>query len=228
MIQLDPQEIERTLELLHGGELVEVRALGCGRKRETVSGYFLDYKLAAESVVQLDGTSSPEGIYCNLQTIHPGAYARSPDQLNSSPRYTTSDRDITAYRWTLVDCDPVRPAGVSANDDELKAAETTCDNVLYFLREISEHDPPLMLKAFSGNGYHVLIRSDYPVDVGRDAIKGFLERLAENFSTQAVAVDSSVFNPSRIVKLYGTTARKGYSVRGHGRIYRKSFLFSDF
>ena len=34
----------------------------------------------------------------------------------------TADKDVLAYRWLPVDTDPVRPAGISASDEELKVA----------------------------------------------------------------------------------------------------------
>ena len=54
----------------------------------------------------------------------------------------------------------------------------------------------------------------YPIDFpnddqARDLVKGVLEGLAQRFDTDTVEVDQTVFNASRIIKLYGTVANKG-------------------
>jgi hypothetical protein len=72
----------------------------------------------------------------------------------------------------------------------------------------------------SGNGGHLLFRlPDLPVnDKNRAFIKKTLEMLAARFNTDRVHVDTTCFNPARIWKLYGTTARKGDLVpEGPGR-----------
>src|SRR5262249_43749118 len=67
---------------------------------------------------------------------------------------------------------------------------------------------PKPVVADSGNGYHLLYRIDLPTDDG-GLVKRVLASLAHRFDTVAVKIDQQVFNPSRIVKLYGTMARKG-------------------
>ena len=60
----------------------------------------------------------------------------------------------------------------------------------------------------SGNGYHLL----YPVDelpTEKDTFAGVLADLATRFDTPDARVDTATFNPSRLVKLPGTYARKG-------------------
>ena len=63
----------------------------------------------------------------------------------------------------------------------------------------------------SGNGGHILCRlPDMPAnEQTRSFIKETLERLAQMFNTDRVKIHTSVHNPARIWKLYGTTARKG-------------------
>jgi hypothetical protein len=66
--------------------------------------------------------------------------------------------------------------------------------------------PPLVLD--SGNGFHLWYPIDLPAaDGGR--VGRVLKGLACLYDTPAAAVDTSVFNPSRIAKLPGTWARKG-------------------
>ena len=73
---------------------------------------------------------------------------------------------------------------------------------------------PRPVKAVSGNGGHLLFRlPDMPAnDETRNFVKGTLEGLARRFNNDRVKIDTSVHNPARIWKLYGTTARKGDEV----------------
>jgi hypothetical protein len=64
--------------------------------------------------------------------------------------------------------------------------------------------------ADSGNGYHLLYRVDLPTNDDQ-LVKRVLAALASRYNTNQVKIDEAVFNPSRIVKLYGTMARKGDS-----------------
>ena len=64
-------------------------------------------------------------------------------------------------------------------------------------------------------GLHLLYRVELPVD--SDLLKRCLEALALRFDDAAVKIDRTVFNPSRIVKLYGTLTQKGDQTRPPGR-----------
>jgi hypothetical protein len=63
----------------------------------------------------------------------------------------------------------------------------------------------------SGNGYHLYyLLSKLPNDAKTKAlIEGVLHELADKFNNDIVAVDTVVFNASRITKVPGTIARKG-------------------
>ena len=66
--------------------------------------------------------------------------------------------------------------------------------------------------ADSGNGYHLLFKIHASVEE-RQVLADFLAVLDMWFSTDAVKIDTTVFNPARITKLYGTMARKGQAPR---------------
>jgi hypothetical protein len=64
--------------------------------------------------------------------------------------------------------------------------------------------------ADSGNGAHLLYRIDLLNDKASEVlVKRVLYTLETRFGDEAVGIDQSVFNAGRIVKLWGTTARKG-------------------
>ena len=64
--------------------------------------------------------------------------------------------------------------------------------------------------ALSGNGMHLMYRiALVNSDQATAIIKRCLQALDMLYSDEVVKVDTSVYNASRITKLYGTYARKG-------------------
>lgn len=131
------------------------------------------------------------------------------------------DDEIAAYRWVLVDIDPVRKAetqGVSSTDEEKDAAWEVGTSIRAFLKEKGFCDPVI---CDSGNGYHLHYRISLPNDgETRALVKQFLSVLAGKFTSESAKVDTTVYNPARIIKLYGTVARKGNDTEE--RPHRKS------
>jgi len=120
-------------------------------------------------------------------------------------RKSAGDRDIIRRRLVLIDCDPRRPAEVSSTDEEKAASLAVALAVRDHLRAQGWPGPAL---CDSGNGYHLLYRVDLPVD-DQDLVKRCLHALGDRFDTDAVQIDRSVYNPSRITKLYGSLVCKG-------------------
>ena len=111
-------------------------------------------------------------------------------------------------RWLLIDADPVRISGMSSTDAEREKAREVVDRVR---KELTTNGWPVPVVADSGNGYHLLYRIDLPAD-DQGLVKRVLTALAARFDTEQVKIDQKVYNPGRIVKLYGTLARKGSNV----------------
>ena len=198
------------------GDVVEVRILGAFGKgpwesfaKGTVSGYFDDHSPFVKAV-RATNKAQHDGIYFTLQRIDPRLIGRAFNKLKAS-NLTTSDNNVRHYRWILVDIDPVRPSGISSSDSELAEAQKTAAAVISWL---SEKNFPEPIQAMSGNGIHLLYGlNDTPVtEAVTRFIKSFLLLLAARFNSDTVSIDTSVFNPARICRLYGTTARKGDSV----------------
>lgn len=132
---------------------------------------------------------------------------------------TTSDSEILCDSWFVFDTDPVRPAGISSTDSELQLALQKRDGVAEFLSPWAS-----VVKSMSGNGGHGLIRltgylNSEETRIAKERLTRFL---SERFSDEKVSVDITVFNMSRIWKLYGTLACKGDSIPS--RPYRRSYL----
>lgn len=141
-----------------------------------------------------------------MNVIVEDAYDRDQTcKIIQKPKQTTSDNDVIGIRWILIDCDPKRISGVSATDEEKEYAHQTCRKVYASLKRFGFSDPVV---ADSGNGYHLLYKVFARPDQ-KDIISAFLQVLDMWFSDEHVDIDTAVFNPARITKLYGTTARKG-------------------
>jgi hypothetical protein len=121
---------------------------------------------------------------------------------------TTSDAEILRRNLILLDFDGAnRPAGISATNDELGAAKAKALRVARFLAD-KKWDTPIA--AMSGNGYHLLYKTDLPNDrESAELIRKFLTALSVHFDDEVIKIDTSVYNASRICKVYGTVAKKG-------------------
>lgn len=208
MASYDPEEIRRAFDLIVGDGTTELRAYNANTKSDsyigTVSGYFDN----VESLIGgIDFIRRSPGLYITMNELHPGLITRAKNRVRTlrGKDPATSDVDVTRRKWLLIDCDPIRPSGISASEEEHDAAITRTFDIYDYLRAEGFPDPII---ADSGNGGHLLYRIDLPTkDDG--LVKGVLEYLSKEYSTNAVGVDTTVFNPSRIVKLYGTRAAKG-------------------
>jgi hypothetical protein len=198
------------------GEVTEIRALNLSGKgpwagwaRGPVSGYFDDPKKFALAALKLEEQGQASGIYFMPNPVKRILFARAANRLKPA-EVATKDEDIVCLRWLLIDVDVERPTGISASDDEEKAALGVRDRVAAWLAEQWDGWPP-PIRARSGNGGHLLYRLPDldPTAENTELLKRCLQALSAKFTSPAVKIDEKVFNPARIWKLYGTTSRKG-------------------
>lgn len=196
-------ELEKTFDVFWSNkQYVEVRLLRT--KTGTIAGYFNNVDDLYRAVKRYDGSYN---IFMSLNEIDQSVSARAENRFQTWAKETVTDKEIIRRKWILVDLDPVRPAGISSTDEELRAAKELSEEVRSYL---SDHDFSEPVTALSGNGYHLL----YPIDLPNDAetanlIKQFLQALDSKLSTEKVKVDIANYNAGRITKLYGTMACKG-------------------
>jgi hypothetical protein len=215
-------ETVQSLELLVGpGNVAEIRILGVeGRNNRTDAGYFDDFEAAAAAIQPYCNDTKTKGIYVVLNQVDPALLARANNRIETWTKQTTSDRDILRRRWLYIDCDPTRPAGISATDTEKNLAVSRADDVRGWLMDHGLCEP---ISAMSGNGAHLQFPIDLPNDDESTAlVKAILTATSDQFTDDAVSVDLSVFNAARICRLYGTPARKGDSTSD--RPHRQSEL----
>ena len=189
------------LSVLHEpDDIVEIRSID---PKPVISGYF---KANSPNIGREIARFPDRTFYQTMNGVKSACYSRSQNEhLISNPKETTTDNDILGYQWILIDADPVRPSGVSATVEEKKAAHDVAVAVRRRLRELGFCQPVV---ADSGNGYHLLYKIRAGLDKKQD-IADFLLVLDMWFSTDEVKIDTAVYNPARITKLYGTIAHKG-------------------
>jgi P4 family phage/plasmid primase-like protien len=215
----------------HPGEVCEIRAIGVQGKSKawsgfaggdaTVSGYFNSpeaFQMAADALEKAQAA----GIYYTLNPVKPALLARASNRLVALKKKgsTTQNHEIEVIRWLPIDLDPRRPAGISATDEEVKAAEEMARAITAWLEQ--ERGFAKGIRAFSGNGYHLLYRiPDQPnSEASTDLIRQTVATIEAKFRNDQVDIDLKVFNSARIWKLYGTTGRKGDNTKD--RPHRKS------
>lgn len=207
---INAEEVRRAIGVLYDpNDVFEVRAIGTKGTKDILSGYFRD----AETLLTAFEKINPQGrnMYITLGQVKEECFARSQSEHFLITKQTSSDTEITAYRWLFVDLDPVRTAGISSNNTELEFAKTLSDIVYQYMQNLGFKEP---VRAMSGNGYHLLYRIAVTADdEGIALIEKCLKVLAELFNTDYVKIDTTNSNPSRICKLYGTLAQKGTSTQ---------------
>jgi hypothetical protein len=194
------------------GQVTELRAINYtdhpeGKYACTMVGYFDHDHLEDMAREALRLTPHAEGVYFIPNPVNPELIARANNRVRKArSSQSTCDENILRRRWILIDADPQRPVpDIASTDEEKAAAWEVIGKVMDYLEKFGITETVL---ADSGNGYHLLVPVDLPVD-DREAVRQFLNSLADRFDTDRVKIDRKVYNPARVCKLYGTWARKG-------------------
>ena len=208
-------EVERSLRLLvTPGSTFEIRVLGEERGHSvTWSGYFRDPATAAKAIGPIERHA--KGVYFTINPVKTELFAKCADRLGRPGKGgTTGDQHIVKRTRLLIDIDAERPAGISATDEEREAALQLASEIEHALHDLGWPDP---VKADSGNGGHLVYAIDLPAEDD-----GLVQRVLDKLGTLwncrvdgvGLKVDTSVFNPARISKVYGSVSRKGDPVDG--------------
>ncbi|MCC6420828.1 MAG: AAA family ATPase [Gemmataceae bacterium] len=223
-------EIERVLRVFCvPGQVFSVQALyGPKNAKSFVTG---DIAEAVRIVIQFDETR-PIGVYITPNPVRPDWAGKA---------LFPKDENIVERRWLLIDCDPIRPSGVSSTEAEAAASWRVLDACRALL------DGAGLVNAvigFSGGGWHLC----YPVLLPNDAaakelIRSVLRHLQEQFGAKAskeedavlkaggflptpkASVDTSCHDAKRIWPVYGTWKRKGQD--SPDRPHRLTYLVPD-
>src|SRR5574344_481799 len=209
---IDNDEILRALRCWFApGDVFEVRVLDAVtsdyRREHVESGYF-DFEHIASVPEALKRLRSYRGVYVTVNPVKPDLLARAVNRIRPAGKNpTTSDSDIVCRRWLLIDCDAVRPSGVSSSDVEHEAALVKAQEVRDGLKSLGWPDPVM---TDSGNGAQLMYRIDLPANDS-----GLVPRVVAEVakaSSDAVKIDLTVHNAARIWRLPGTMNCKGDSI----------------
>lgn len=208
MMVVDDAGVRKTIALMKpNGQLFEIRVVYDDKR--TMSGYFRDADTLMTAIDRDIRDFNGCNFYMTVNALNDSCYARDQhDKFLLKTKATTSDKDVEGYDWLFIDLDPVRPTGTSSTDEQLKLAKDAGNRVYFFMKQLGFSKP---LMAYSGNGVHLMYKIflDNTAE-NRQLIEKALKTLDMMFSTDKVQVDVKNSNQSRVAKLYGTLAQKGY------------------
>jgi P4 family phage/plasmid primase-like protien len=219
----DLSEIRKAIGVLFAdvkcgaGECIEVRMFD-KNKNLVVAGWFDNPDIMAKRIALAarDGVRGDtsykfiqDNIYWTINPVNDALLSRQPKNTLQFVKDTTSDNNITRRCWLPFDVDPIRPSGVSATKQERALARDVINDIFLKLEEMGFTEN-MYVGGTSGNGYHCVMRIDLPNDDdSRELLRDCLKGLNTLVGTAKVDIDLKVFNAARILKAYGTIARKG-------------------
>ena len=203
-MNINTEEVERTVSTFCPEQFTQIVLFDRTNQPAKV-GYFSSPEELGQALEEQPDSGS---VYFTPQRLHKGISARANGRFVPIKTATlVSDRDVTHYNWVLIDVDAVRPAGISSTNKEKEASKSVAANVSRFLLDKGWPKPAI---GDSGNGFHLLFRTDLPTTKDNVyAVSQFLQQIAKKFDTEGAKIDTKVFNPSRIWRLYGTKTVKG-------------------
>jgi hypothetical protein len=208
----DPQAMRAALKVFGVGpdHVTELRVLKArealtSRFNFTFGGYFDDTEKLVKAACSIQFAY---GWYIIPNPCQPDVLSRFNNRgVRLDKGESTQDHEILRRAWLLIDADPVRLARISSTDEEHELALARVREIAVYLQSDGWPAPVI---ADSGNGGHLLLPIDLPTDDG-GLVSRCLKSLAAKFDDDRVKIDTSVANPARIWKLYGTPACKGDS-----------------
>ena len=222
---IDADELTHALRLwFQPGDVFEVRVLDAvtaGYRHEHVESGYFDFEHIPAVAEALEKLRGYRGAYATVNPVNPALLTRAVNRLRSVGREpTTADADVLVRRWLLIDCDAVRPSGISSREDEHDAAMEKAHEIRTGLASLGWPEPLII---DSGNGAQLMYRIDLPVN-DEGLVHACLKEIAKA-SDERVHVDLTVHNPARIWRLPGTMNRKGDHTEE--RPHRMAILFSE-
>ncbi len=200
-------EIERTLNVLVGQDQHGLRALRVRGMHDTSKfGLRPCAPIHAARAVREFAAGFPLAqLYVHL---NPSCAISAAEAISAfEPLGLGQQSAIEGRKWLLIDFDPDRLSDTNSTQRELDLAANIAQTVF---EDLTEAGWPQPVAAMSGNGIHLLYRVDLPVDddaklLARDCLRA----LNSAYGTHELHVDESVFDSSRVTRLYGSINRKG-------------------
>jgi hypothetical protein len=192
-------------QALHDSGIIELRHHAGST---WTSGLFNDLGPLRTAIRERAGIGN---LYTSLNAPHPLA------ATNQMGGRALRDAEVATHTRLPFDFDPVRPVGTSSSDSEQAAAVQRRDRLVSALSSLNWPRPAT---AVSGNGAHALYRMRLAASAElSEQLTTIYRGLAVDFGGADVTFDTTVRNPARIWRLYGSINRKGESTpeRPHRR-----------
>lgn len=219
---MTPAEVAEQLALFVAPTAyTELRALHVGARGRTFSGWFAGTHLFEMARQALALSRQAAGVYFVPNPIDPAIAAKRLNTVLNVPRgfSLTSDSDILERRFLIVDLDPRRGPNDQGEHCPSSARELAFASRIarHVIRPYcAAHDFPEPVTMCSGNGVHLVypLRPALPGGMAgkSDPLAGFLRLLSDRFSDTRMSIDPNTFNSCRMLKVPGTTARKGEAI----------------
>ena len=186
---------------------------------KTVFGYYDNehYDQLVQDIQPYEKDLDTKGIYTTIQRCDPALLARASNRLKQAgDNSTTSDNNVTHFCVFPIDVDSGCVAGISATDKERDASKEVAKQIAEALGNLQIP----IIKGDSGNGWHILVYIE-DLEVTEDTTIRF--KRCGDAIVEKWGGDATVYNPARIWKLYGTTAKKGDPT--NDRPHRQAHIF---
>jgi putative DNA primase/helicase len=224
---------EQLRQFICPGQVTEARFLGVIDNPKypsfTVSGFFDHAHLdeMARSVEQW--SPKAEGCYFVFNPVDPEMLSVMNNRACRAKKDQASaeDKHVIQRRFIVVDFDPKRisattgltlPPKIPSSEGERTLAFERLKTVVTYLVEEVGWPPPILCD--SGKGFHAIWEIDLPANDG-GLVERTLKALDAMFSDDKVSIDTSLFNPSRIIKVYGSESCKGEDLPGRPHRYAR-------
>ena len=174
-----------------------------------ISGYYDNqhYDHLIKDIEPYDNDPQTKCIWTTLQECEPALLARGNNRLRTGGKLvTTEDSNIKNFTVFPIDIDCDNPTDTSASVEELKEKAPIASEVY---RVITEDFQIPAVKAYSGNGFHILIYIN-PLKATPENVKRF--KATGDIIKEVYGTDPTNYNPARCWKLYGTWVRKGDNI----------------
>ena len=119
------------------------------------------------------------------------------------------------------DCDPPRPTGIPATDDEHEISISKCTKIKQWLIEDQGWPDKAFVLVDSGNGGYLLVRIELEnTKENSDLVFKCLQTLDFLYTNETFHVDTTSGNPARILRVPGTLNAKGDEVEDFAMHHR--------
>ena len=184
--------------MLQRNEIIELRCLKDGH---VYNGLFTEYEAAKNAIIIAEKNHFDSYVLLNPCHAEPTNRLVKPKQGQG-----VSDSDIRGIWVIPMDFDPVRETGTASTEEECQYASERATYCADFLKKRGFGEP---VKGFSGNGSHLLYYTELANnEQTKVLLKNIYLGLKLRFNDDLVKFDTTVRNPSRILRLYGTTNQK--------------------